>query len=162
MPTSLDKLVAMVMVYRRIMTVIGVGPLLVAFSPAVVWFAAFLLRCFTSYVALTLGLTLGLTEASRRLFIPHFIATAPKFKLEVHLRKHLAKIAVCMFVLSCYVSKYVGPLLPTEQSLFPDWTFSEALSASLRLGLVALIAGLFVTLRYVASFSISKFSYALD
>jgi len=157
MPTSLDKLVAMVLVYRRIMTVIGVGPLLVVFSPAAIWFAAVLLHCFTSYGALTLGLTLGLTEASRRLIIPYFIATAPKSKLDAHLRKSHVKIAVCMFIVSCYISKHVGPLLPAQR-LVPDWTFSEALSASLRLGLVALIAGLFVTMRYVASFSISKFA----
>ena len=156
MSCSLHKVVAMVLVYRRIVRVIALGSLIVGCVPSAFWLARSLLSLVTDHSAIALVLTASLTAAACRFVIPALMPTTPKGTLDFHLHKKIYKIIVFWFLVSCHISKYLGPLLPSTSPV-PSLSFLGALKTSALLTVASLFAGLFVAARYFAGLSISKY-----
>jgi polyferredoxin len=157
MPCSLDKVVAMSMVYRRIAHLIFTGSKAVGVSPLAFWLASKILSFVTDHVALSVVLTVGLTEAARRLLLPYWMPTTPPDKLRDSFRKNIFIIYLFLFLVSSYISFYVGPMLPTNTMKgMPALTLARALKTSVLLAAAALVAGSSVFVRYFAKVGISK------
>lgn len=158
MSCSLHKIVAMTMVYRRIAHLIFTGSKVLGFSPLALWMTSKILSLVTNHLELSVVLTAGITETARRFLLPYLMPTTPQDKLRDSFRKNFLIIYLFSFLVSCYISMYVGPLLPTrmQQQLIPAMTLVRALKTSLLLGAAALVAGVFVFVRYFAKVGISK------
>jgi len=159
MPTPLHQGVAISMVFRRILLLIGLFPFgSCLLFPTALWLTGFLLRWFTDYSLLVVLGTVAFTVLAHHTIYQY--ATS-KVALQVSLEKTRVKVPVAAFVLSCFLAKYIiGPLEPFLPTKLMDCTKSIPLIAPLfaiRVAGTMVVAGIFVACRFVGPMSISKY-----
>ena len=153
MPTSLHQIVALTYVYRRMVTVCCALPAATLVFPAASWVTLGLLRQCTDYGVLAVLLTLFLMAAARNQI--HRLVTS-KEALEVSLQNNQVRLPLLMFIVSCGISRVLGPILDRlGLSTMLRLTTGMGISTALRLCVSMSLLGMLVAARFVGPTSIS-------
>lgn len=159
MPSSLQQIVAMSFVYRRIIRVCVALPLVAVFSPIFSKSLLFVLKqCATQdYAMLSLVLTVLFTAAARDQI---YRLANSEASLEASLQKNQVRLPMVMFAVACILSRtIIGPILD-RLGLSLQWTATGiGFGTAVRVASAMFFLGAFVAARFIGSTSISTYIY---
>jgi hypothetical protein len=160
-PLSLSQVTALVVVYRRLVIVWGVGPVLVVALPLILQMGLWILNVVSAgYAGLTVAIFLALTMTACEI-IRSLTADANSTVFSKALQSNQRHLPAVL-VFSCVVARMIGPKLAFFWTAYTSDTaalpFLSVTLHSIRLAIILALLGLTVMARFVGPKSVIRCS----